>query len=213
MTSLADIILEIGEATSKPYQLREVSTSGDANLKGFVTTIYYFDIDDYKEGDPSGKVELDYETLGNERGRLDIAFDVETDSQEERFDSTNLGIKVMNRVMSTVVQAVREFKRDHVKDNSITNITFNAEEGKSTGVKGDTRGSRIRKMLYLRYIETFFDIENQKSFGNQIQIQGKFKDNINESVIKSLSLGALLGLSALSGMTDDAKAQTQHRNS
>jgi len=166
-------LLEIGEATARPYVLRKVNTSGDVEIKGFVTTIYYFDIDDYDRGDPAGRVELDYEQLGEKKGRLDIAFDVETDDQQSRFDSTNLGIKVMNRVMATVIDAVKQFFETDASGSYLTNITFNAEEGKSTGRSGDSRGSKIRKKLYLRYIENLFDVIDIKSFGNQVQVRIK----------------------------------------
>jgi len=138
MIKLSEILLEIGEGQGKPYLLRRVTTDGDPKLKGFVRTLFYFDLDDVSEGDPRGEIDLEYTVYENDDeefvdGRLDIGFDVKTDSQENPYDATNLGIKVMNRVMATVIDAIKSMKDKELQGFPITELSFNAEESKSTG--------------------------------------------------------------------------------
>jgi hypothetical protein len=110
---LKNSLTEIGEISGKPYSFTSTDTLGTLEDRTF---IFYFKV----EENPfyNGKITIEYNDIEE---TLYVTFNVIGDSNPnyDRYSATNLGLKSMFRIMSTIV--------DIIKNDLIDRITLPIE--------------------------------------------------------------------------------------
>lgn len=165
MIRLSDLILEIGEGSATPYKFsfdfEEVS-----NFNRPTEYTYTFELDDqpgYK-----GKIILRHfeegmGTWGDDKLEgLSIDFNViekeDVDGSKAGYKTTNLGVKTMFRIMSTVIAVIKDVTKR--VDGSITHFRFSASDSKASGI--GISGETIRLNLYDKFIRKAFPVKEKE---------------------------------------------------
>jgi hypothetical protein len=159
-------ILEIGESSAKPYKYR-LSNQDKKD------TIYTFELDDNPEYEGEIKLELDtvvFSVHPHFAKGLMISFNVYESEPANKgnkvtYSATNLGLKTMFRIMSTVGKVLDETinhfhsKPDFVK---IRAIGFELSDAKASSLsnRGDKIGQDQRRRLYDAFIKKRFKVIN-----------------------------------------------------
>lgn len=211
MIKLVDIVREIGEGSADPYKFsfdfEEVS-----NFNRPTIYTYTFELDDqpgYK-----GKIILRHfeegmGTWGSDKLEgLSIEFNVvekEEDGVKSDFKTTNLGVKTMFRIMSTVIAVIKDVTRR--VDGSITHFRFDAADTKASSIGASGKAQRVN--IYDRFIKNAFPVK-EKEVDDDIAIY-RLNKPLNEGVIKNISLAALVSLAAAAGVSNDAQAQIRNK--
>jgi hypothetical protein len=101
---------------------------------------------------------------------INVEFNVNDSITAITTRTTNYGIRVMNRVMATVIAALKEFKK-HIEKKSfvIRAISYEPSELKQTGISRD--GRRLRGLLYSKYIKKHLDVEKEDKSRNIFYIK------------------------------------------
>jgi len=151
-------IKEIGEGTSKPYQIRKIFL--DTNDE-YGDATYSFKIDDVSDKNPTGYVSISYFTLDfSDENILEVEFYIQDkdDNRASHFDATNYGLRVLNRVMATVINAVRTFldKETNIKPDIIQYSTTDRSSKKQ-----NQKAEKVRDKLYTAYMNKHFDIDKK----------------------------------------------------
>jgi hypothetical protein len=161
---ISNLISEIGEGSFNPYPYtleRESET-----FYGKLYT-YTFKLDD--QPGYTGKVRLmhgdesRFPRFPESRGELEIDFDIldayQTHTNDISYDSTNLGLKSMFRIMSTVVDIIKNDLIDRIT-LPIETIALSTVSAKSSRLKTSNKGSEQRIKLYDAFIRKHLDIKN-----------------------------------------------------
>ena len=182
--SIENTIYEIGEGSSKPYKI--INVSEDA----FNILTFKFILDDHSEyeGIISMAVNFEYSQLVDEdqvRG-VEISFNVVNKGQElDQFTVTNLGLKTMFRIMSTIGEAL-EYTGDYFNSKNgkrdIYTIGFTASGSKASRVSNTSGrmflGQEQRKKLYDAFIRRNFVVKNGPIKGRLGTIWYRLEDPI-----------------------------------
>jgi hypothetical protein len=186
--SIENTIYEIGEGSSKPYKI--INVSEDA----FNILTFKFILDDHPEyeGIISMAVGFEYSQLVDEDVRgVDISFNIVDKGQElgrfefPQFKVTNFGLKTMFRIMSTIGEAL-EHTGDYFNSKNgkrdIYAIGFETSGTKASRVS-NTSGRRFlgqeqRKKLYDAFIRRNFVIKNGPIKGRLGTIWYRLEDPI-----------------------------------
>jgi hypothetical protein len=161
-------ILEIGESSAKPYKYTLFNRDKEE-------TIYTFELDDNPEYE--GEIKLELDTINFDvdpyivKGIM-ISFNVYesellNQGNKVRYSATNLGLKTMFRIMSTVGEVLDETinhfhnKFDFIK---IRAIGFELSDAKASSLsnRGDKVGQDQRRRLYDAFIRKRFKVINVK---------------------------------------------------
>jgi hypothetical protein len=157
-------ILEIGESSAKPYKYTLFNQDKEE-------AIYTFELDDNPEyeGKINFKLEnIDFEVEGFVKGLM-ISFNVYesellNQGHKVRYSATNLGLKTMFRIMSTVGKTLDETINHFYKSDSIEikAIGFELSDAKASSFsnRGDKVGQDQRKRLYDAFIKKRFKVIN-----------------------------------------------------
>jgi hypothetical protein len=182
--SIENTIYEIGEGSSKPYKIVNVSE----NLFDILTFKFILDDHPEYEGIVSMAMNFEYSQLVDEdqvRG-VEISFNVVNKGQElDRFAVTNLGLKTMFRIMSTVGEAL-EYTGDYFNSKNgkrdIYAIGFTASGSKASRVSNTSGrmflGQEQRKKLYDAFIRRNFVVKNGPIKGRLGTIWYRLEDPI-----------------------------------
>jgi len=152
------LLSEIGDASSKPYRLKYDWLMLDYRRSTFVVKNEDFDADDPDRSWNEIEMFIDtYERTELLRGEgvttiLEISFG--RYDRNEDYNTLDIGLKYLFRIMSTVVTHVSKHVEDYNKANNdrpIEGLGFH-----SSNKKGGTRSVRAEKQrnkLYIAYIE------------------------------------------------------------
>jgi len=163
MIKLKDIVLEIGESTSLPYKTRLARTYDNKedkdNKRMWINEVYTFEIDEHPGWsgviDLYGEIDYRDSKSGVKRdpdktfGELSVNFDVYPYGEGGMFKSSDLGLKVMFRVMSTVLQSMKKLLKKY-PELKINTLILEPSEDKSSNLKG--KGTFQRMKLFEKYI-------------------------------------------------------------
>jgi hypothetical protein len=164
--SIENTIYEIGEGSSKPYRIINVSE----NMFNILTFKFILDDHPEHEGIISMAVNSEYSQLVDEdqiRG-VEIAFNVVSkDQKTDDYMVTNLGLKTMFRIMSTIGEAL-EYTGDYFKSKNgkkdIYAIGFTPTGSKASSTPNKSGrmflGNEQRKKLYDTFIRRNFVVKD-----------------------------------------------------
>lgn len=165
MIRLSDLILEIGEGSATPYKFSfEFEEASNFNRPTEYT--YSFELDDQPEY--KGKIVLHHfeegmGTWGSDKLEgLSIEFNViekEDDNVNKgSFKTTNLGVKTMFRIMSTLVAVIKDVAKR--VEGSITHLRFSAADTKASGIGASGEAQRLN--IYDRFIRKAFSVKEKE---------------------------------------------------
>jgi hypothetical protein len=168
------ILSEIGEASAKPYQFR---FDDEDHKISFSKYIYVFDLDDQPEF--TGKITLRYYDPNRSFNPNSLVVDFNVfkkpsqDNDKPEYESTNLGLKTAFRVMSTIVQVLKQdlsprIKRDFDSEAEITSIGFDTIDAKTRDTDISDLGNTQRAKLYDTFIRKNFSVKEKTSIGGTI---------------------------------------------
>jgi hypothetical protein len=154
---LKNSLTEIGEISGKPYFFTSTGTLGTFEDRTFM---FYFKV----EEDPfyNGKITIEHNDIEE---TLYVTFNVIGDSNPnyDRYSATNLGIKVMLRIMATVVLAIKEVTEKLFSEygtKTVKSIAFQTSGSKSSDKELDGLGKIQRNKLYDSYLRRNLEIED-----------------------------------------------------
>ena len=160
------IVKEIGEGSSKPYAYSLDKTVRGSSLH-WIDYTYNFEMDDHP--DYIGKILLSHFSMNNSKDVLSIDFDVKPkDMNEPNYEATNLGLKTMFRIMSTVI-AVLKNDLSNIIERPVSRLVISAVNTKASYLQGDGNAQRLK--LYDSYIKKHVKIKSINDSGLSVEYE------------------------------------------
>lgn len=145
------LLSEIGDASAKPYRLKYDRLDLDYRVSKFRVENEDFDADDPKRN--WEEIDMKIRTSVDDDGMLHISFGKELGIFLGN-DTLDIGLKYLLRIMSTILEHVKEHIEDYNfarSDTPLKGLSFTSSHLK--GGRGTSRGVEQRKKLYKAYIE------------------------------------------------------------
>lgn len=157
------VLSEIGEGSAPPYEYRVENFEDKGQALWIVYRIRIAETSEYV-----GRVKL-WVAPDHDRQVLEIDFDVlptniaDYDINKPNYKVTNLGIKVMTRILSTIIHIIETDLRARIT-KPIDVVMFLTVEGKASKSDNRYKGNEQRARLYDAYIRKHLDIESVSNY-------------------------------------------------